>query len=37
LRILRFSAGKIGEINFDFVGPKDLKVAYGKGKLGFYA
>ncbi|WP_111709451.1 type IX secretion system sortase PorU [Lutibacter citreus] len=26
-----------GKFTFDFVAPKDLKVAYGKGKLSFYA
>jgi len=26
-----------GKFSFDFVAPKDLKVAYGKGKLSFYA
>ena len=26
-----------GKFKFDFVAPKDLKVAYGKGKLSFYA
>ena len=26
-----------GKFSFDFVAPKDLKIAYGKGKLSFYA
>ncbi|MCG1036541.1 type IX secretion system sortase PorU [Polaribacter sargassicola] len=26
-----------GEFEFDFVVPKDIKIAYGKGKLSFYA
>lgn len=26
-----------GIFEFDFIAPKDLKIAYGKGKLGFYA
>jgi len=26
-----------GKFSFDFVAPKDIKVAYGKGKLSFYA
>lgn len=26
-----------GKFTFDFIAPKDLKVAYGKGKLSFYA
>ena len=26
-----------GTFNFDFIVPKDIKVAYGKGKLSFYA
>jgi len=31
------SAVENGKFTFDFVAPKDLKVAYGKGKLSFYA
>jgi hypothetical protein len=26
-----------GKFTFDFIAPKDLKIAYGKGKLSFYA
>jgi len=26
-----------GEFNFEFIVPKDIKIAYGKGKLSFYA
>lgn len=26
-----------GEFNFDFVAPKEIRIAYGKGKLSFYA
>ena len=26
-----------GRFNFEFIGPKDIKISYGKGKMSFYA
>lgn len=31
------STVKNGKFTFDFIAPKDIKIAYGKGKLSFYA